>query len=74
MFYGLRPLSATSPSDRELIRAAKARGDTDVVLPSLSRPPRTLFVTEITTDPANFRNHCFAEYHGFRSIRLGSPG
>ena len=58
----------------ELIRAAKASGQTDVLLPSLSRPPRTLLATEITTDPDNFRNRCLAEYHGFRSIRLGSTG
>jgi hypothetical protein len=61
---------------REVIRAAKASGQADVVVPSLSRPPRSLMATEVTTDPHNHRNACLAEYYGLRSIRLGSeaPG
>jgi hypothetical protein len=58
---------------RAIIQAAKAAGREDVVVPSLSRPPRTLLATEMTTDPENFRNSCVAAYHGLRSIRLGSP-
>jgi hypothetical protein len=58
---------------RAMIEAAKAAGQDDVVVPSLSRPPRTLLATEMTTDPENFRNRCVAAYHGLRSIRLGSP-
>jgi len=58
----------------DLIRSARASGRTDVDVPSLSRPPRTLFATEITTDAGNFRNRCLAEYYGFRSIRLGPGG
>jgi hypothetical protein len=54
-----------------LIREAKNKGLTDIEVPSLSRPPRTLFTTEITTDPNNFRNTCLAEYRGLKSISLG---
>lgn len=56
-----------------MIREAQDVGMTDLVVPSLSRAPRTLFTTEITTDPNNFRNACLAEYYGLRSIRLGAP-
>jgi len=55
-----------------LIEAAKASGQQDLLLPSLSRTPRTLVATEITTDSGNIRNRCLAEYHGLRSVRLGS--
>lgn len=57
---------------RRLIEAAKASGQKDLVLPSLSRTPRTVVATEITTDSGNFRNRCLADYHGLRSARLGS--
>lgn len=57
---------------RRLIDAAKASGQEDLVLPSLSRTPRTVVATEITTDSGNFRNRCLADYHGLRSVRLGS--
>jgi hypothetical protein len=58
---------------RRLIEAAKASGQEDLVIPSLSRTPRTLLATELTTDAGNLRNRCLADYHGLRSIRLGSP-
>lgn len=56
----------------DFIRSAIASGRMDVEVPSLSRPPRTLFATEITTDARNFRNKCLADYYGLRSIRLGA--
>ncbi len=54
------------------IQAAKDRGETDIIIDSLSRPPRTLFATDIETDPNNFRNQCMREYYEVKSIRLGS--
>jgi len=63
--------------DREMderysvIRKAKDRGETDIVVDSLSRPPETLFATDISTDPRNHRNQCMREYYEVDSIRLG---
>lgn len=54
------------------IQAAKNRGETKIVVASVSRPPRTLFATDLETDPRNFRNTCMSEYFGIESIRLGS--
>lgn len=54
-----------------LISEARAQGLTGLEVPSLSRPPRTLFATELTTDPRNFRNSCQAEYYGLRDLALG---
>ena len=54
------------------IQAAKNRGEMDIIVDSLSRPPRTLFATDIETDPNNFRNQCMREYYEVKSIRLGS--
>jgi hypothetical protein len=51
-----------------LIRDAKQNSIADLKVPSLSRPPRTLFTTEISSDTKNFRNSCLAEYYGLRSI------
>jgi hypothetical protein len=62
---------------RALFPAAKASEPEDVTVSSLSRAPRTLLATELTTNPANLRNSRVAAYHGLRSIRLGrepSPG
>jgi hypothetical protein len=65
--------------DREMreriaaIQAARDRSETDILVASLSRPPRTLFATELETDPNNFRNQCMREYYEIQSIRLGSP-
>lgn len=56
------------------IQAAKRRGETEITVSSLSRPPRTLFATDIATDPGNFRNQCLSEYYQVRSIRLGASG
>jgi hypothetical protein len=53
---------------QNLIRDAKQNSIADLKVPSLSRPPRTLYTTEISSDPTNFRNTCLAEYHGLRSI------
>ena len=55
----------------DLIKEAKNNAILDIEVPSLSRPPRTLYTTEITTDPNNFRNSCLAEYYGLRTIVLG---
>jgi hypothetical protein len=55
------------------LRSAAAHGTQDAVVASLSRPPRTLFATDVTTDPANHRNRCTAQYFGLQSIRLGRP-
>lgn len=57
----------------ELIRKAALNGVLDLKVPSLSRVPRTVHVTEVTTDPSNFRNSCLAEYYGLRTIALGVP-
>ncbi len=54
------------------IQAAKNRGETDIIVSSLSRPPRTLFATDLTTDPKNARNQCLSEYYEVTSITLGS--
>ena len=58
---------------RAALQAARERGETDIVVASLSRPPRTLFATDLETDPNNFRNQCLREYYQVRSIRLGNP-
>jgi hypothetical protein len=58
----------------DALRTAVANGTRDAVVASLSRPPRTLFATDVTTDPANHRNRCTAQYFGLQSIRLGTPG
>ncbi len=57
----------------DVIQAAKDRGEKAITVDSLSRPPRTLFATDIATDPNNFRNKCTSEYYELESIRLGSP-
>lgn len=54
------------------IQAAKDRGETDIVVDSISKPPLTLFATYLETDPNNFRNQCVSEYYQVKSIRLGS--
>jgi hypothetical protein len=54
-----------------LISESKARGNHGLEVPSISRPPRTLFATELTTDTSNFRNSCTAGYYGLPWIRLG---
>ncbi|HNY50493.1 MAG TPA: DUF6056 family protein [Smithella sp.] len=55
------------------IDAAMKRGDKEITLASISRPPRTLFATDITSDPKNFRNACLGSYYGFDTVRLGTP-
>ncbi len=57
----------------DVIQAARNRGEKNITVDSLSRPPRTLFATDIATDPNNFRNQCTREYYELESIRLGSP-
>lgn len=55
------------------IDAATQRGDKEITLTSISRPPRTLFATDITSDPKNFRNACLGKYYGFDTVKLGTP-
>ncbi|MDG4552551.1 MAG: DUF6056 family protein [Candidatus Contendobacter sp.] len=57
----------------DAIRAAKNRGETEIVVGGISRPPLTLFTAYLETDPENFKNQCMSEYFEVRSIRLGSP-
>jgi hypothetical protein len=54
------------------IEAAKKRGYKEITLASISRPPRTLFAADLTTDPKNHRNACMSEYYGFESVKLGT--
>ena len=55
------------------IEATKQRGETEITLGSISRPPRTLFAADLVTDPNNPRNACMSEYYGLKAIRLGAP-
>jgi hypothetical protein len=55
------------------IEAAKKRGDKEITLASISRPPGTLFAADLTSDPKNHRNVCLGEYYGFNAVRLGTP-
>jgi hypothetical protein len=55
----------------DMLENARKSANPDAIVASASRPPRTLFATELSTDPANFRNACMAAYFGLRSIRLG---
>ena len=55
------------------IQAAKNRGETEIVVDSISRPPVTLFAAYLETDPENFINQCMSEYFEVKSIKLGSP-
>ncbi len=55
------------------IQTAKNRGETDIVVDSISRPPQTLFAAYLETDPNNMRNQCMSEYFGVKSIALGRP-
>lgn len=55
----------------DVLENAHKSANPDAIVASASRPPRTLFATELSTDPANFRNACMAAYFGLRSVRLG---
>lgn len=54
------------------IDAAKKRGETEITLDTISRPPRTLFAADLTSDPKNHRNACMSEYFELKAIRLGT--
>jgi len=56
-----------------LLERHQGDGGKDVIVGSLSRPPKTLFATDFVTDASNFRNSCASEYFGVRSITLGAP-
>ncbi|MDQ1337026.1 MAG: hypothetical protein QG552_3976 [Thermodesulfobacteriota bacterium] len=53
------------------IQTAKDRGETDIIVSSVSKPPRTLFATEISTDASNHRNMCMRQFYEVNSIKLG---
>jgi len=57
----------------DAIQAAKNRGETEIIVGGISRPPLTLFAAYLETDPGNFKNQCMSEYFEVKSIRLGSP-
>ena len=54
------------------IEAARRHNEREIILNTISRPPRTLFAADLTTDPANHRNACLAQYYGFDKVRLGT--
>lgn len=56
-----------------LLRSVQGNPAMAVTVGSISRPPRTLFATDFTTDARNFRNTCASEYFGVESITLGAP-
>lgn len=55
------------------IQAAKSRGETEITVSSISRPPRTFFATDLDTNSLNPRNQCMSEYYEVKSITLGPP-
>ena len=55
------------------LQASQGNAGLDVAIASVSRPPRTLFATDVVTDATNFRNTCVAEYFGVRSVSLRAP-
>jgi Family of unknown function (DUF6056) len=57
----------------DMLRTYQGDATKEVTVPSISRPPRTLFATDFVTDPRNIRNACASEYFGVKSITLGAP-
>ena len=55
------------------IQAAKNRGEMEIIVDSISKPPLTLFAAYLETNPNDMRNQCMSDYFGVKSIRLGSP-
>ena len=55
------------------VQAAKSRGETEITVSSISRPPRTFFATDLDTNSFNPRNQCMSEYYEVKSITLGPP-
>lgn len=55
------------------IQAAKDRGETEIRVDSISKPPQTLFATYLETNPNDMRNQCMREYYEVKSITLGPP-
>ena len=51
------------------LRSGRARGDSVTVLP-LSRMPPTIHVRDITPDPSDWRNVCYARYWHVPAVRL----
>ena len=51
------------------LRAAQGR-DGEVAIAPLARVPLTVHVRDITPDPADWRNACYARYWGVRGTRL----
>lgn len=61
------------------IRAAKARGDRDVVVEPITSPPSQLFILDLFACTEGWPNSSYAEHFGLRSIRprgasIGSCG
>jgi len=54
------------------IEDAKRRGETEITLGTISRPPKTIFAADLTSDPNNHRNACMSEYFELKAIRLGT--
>ncbi|MDG4596353.1 MAG: DUF6056 family protein [Candidatus Contendobacter sp.] len=57
----------------DAIQAAKNRGEAEIIVGGISKPPLTLFAAYLETDPGDFKNQCMSEYFEVKSIRLGSP-
>jgi hypothetical protein len=57
----------------QIVQESIMAGATDVVLPGATRPPRTIAVTELSTDPREVANVLMAKFYGLNTIRLGDP-
>ena len=60
---------------REAIADALARGQRDLILPSIVNPPKSLTAPEmqLTADGNNYANQCFARYYGLNSVAFKPP-
>jgi hypothetical protein len=57
----------------EMIKIAVDVGQLNPVVPSVTRLPRTISVTELSTDSGDLANALLAKYYGLNSIRIGDP-
>jgi hypothetical protein len=55
------------------VAEAKRTGNKDVVLVPLLAKPRTIWVDDLTADPADWRNRSYAAWHGLASVRVAAP-
>lgn len=58
--------------ERYALLESARRENVAAVLPPLTRVPEALHVRDITTDPADWRNSCYARYWGVPEVRLSS--